>query len=97
MTNAEALETLRANRPDACFEQLRGAVDMAIDALKKQIPVKPIEKPEKYNENLWHLYCPSCENWIGMWNSRVKHGDMHNNSNSHICPYCGQEIDWEGD
>ena len=35
MTNAEAIETLRANYPDACFEQLRCAVDMAIKALEK--------------------------------------------------------------
>lgn len=36
MTNEEAIETLKANYPDACFEQLRKAVDMAIEALKKQ-------------------------------------------------------------
>ena len=34
MTNAEAIETLRANYPDACFEQLREAVDKAIKALE---------------------------------------------------------------
>ena len=36
MTNTEAIETLRANYPDACFEQLREAVDKAIVALKVQ-------------------------------------------------------------
>lgn len=36
MTNAEAIETLRANYPDACYEQLREAVDAAIEALKLQ-------------------------------------------------------------
>ena len=36
MTNAEAIETLRANYPDACFGQLREAVDMAITALTAQ-------------------------------------------------------------
>ena len=35
MTNAEAIETLRANYPDACYEQLREAVDAAIEALKQ--------------------------------------------------------------
>lgn len=35
MTNAEAIETLRANYPDACFEQLREAVDKAIKALEE--------------------------------------------------------------
>ena len=36
MTNAEAIETLKANYPDACYEQLREAVDAAIEALKAQ-------------------------------------------------------------
>ena len=36
MTNAETIETLRANYPDACFEQLREAVDKAIKALEVQ-------------------------------------------------------------
>lgn len=31
-----AIETLRANYPDACYEQLREAVDAAIEALKAQ-------------------------------------------------------------
>lgn len=34
MTREEAIETLRANYPDACFEQLREAVDKAIEALE---------------------------------------------------------------
>lgn len=36
MTNVEAIEILRANYPDACYEQLREAVDAAIQALKAQ-------------------------------------------------------------
>ena len=36
MTNAEAIEILRANYPDACHEQLREAVDAAVEALKAQ-------------------------------------------------------------
>ena len=35
MTREEAIETLEANYPDACFEQLRDAVDAAIFALKQ--------------------------------------------------------------
>ncbi len=34
MTNKEAIETLKTNYPDACFEQLREAVDAAISALQ---------------------------------------------------------------
>lgn len=36
MTNIDAIETLRANYPDACYEQLREAIDIAIEALKAQ-------------------------------------------------------------
>lgn len=36
MTNAEAIETLRANYPDACYEQLREAVDKAIKVMEAQ-------------------------------------------------------------
>lgn len=32
----EAIETLKANYPDACYEQLREAVDIAISALQAQ-------------------------------------------------------------
>lgn len=38
MSEQEAVITLKSNYPDACFEQLREAVDMAIAALEKQIP-----------------------------------------------------------
>lgn len=36
MTIVEAVEVLKANYPDACFEQLREAVDAAIVVLKAQ-------------------------------------------------------------
>lgn len=36
MTNAEAVEILKANYPDAYYEQLREAVDKAIKALEKE-------------------------------------------------------------
>lgn len=35
MTNSEAIETLQANYPDACFGQLRDAVDIAISVLQQ--------------------------------------------------------------
>lgn len=34
MTNNEAIKTLKANYPDACYGQLREAVDTAINALE---------------------------------------------------------------
>lgn len=44
MTREEAIETLKANYPDPCFEMLRDAVDEAIKALKAQID-KDIDVP----------------------------------------------------
>ena len=73
------------------------AVEIAVEAMERQIPKKPNKIQSQNSENLWNLYCPSCENWIGMWNSRLKRGDMYNISNGNICPYCGQAIDWEGE
>lgn len=70
------------------------AAEIAVEAMEKQIPQKPKKFPVKESKNLWYLYCPSCENWIGMWNSRLRCGDMHNISNRNICPYCGRAIDY---
>lgn len=38
MTKEEAIEVLKANHPDACFEMLTEAVDMAIEALQQPEP-----------------------------------------------------------
>lgn len=62
---------------------------------RKMIPAKPIEKVGEYNENLIYLYCPSCKHGIGIWNDRLKRGDMYNKSNRNICAYCGQAIQLE--
>lgn len=62
-------------------------IDMAIKALEKQIPKKPL--PTKgaadmlgANEPLWgEGECPNCKHYI-----RLPHK---------YCPTCGQAIDWE--
>lgn len=57
MTKKEAIETLRANYPDACFEQLREAVDMAIEALSES---KTGEWVENCSYEKIFNYCPIC-------------------------------------
>ena len=66
MTNEEAIETLKANYPDACFEQLREAVDIAIEALiRSEFPNschdgdKDINVPntDKYEYHYDHTDC----------------------------------------
>ena len=61
MTNAEAIETLRANYPDACFEQLREAVDVAIEALKAPATVDAIEELRRRCEQFQYMPPPA---WI---------------------------------
>jgi hypothetical protein len=57
MTREEAIETLKANYPDACFGQLRDAVDTAISALKQ---------PEI-------IHCKKCKHWLDIDDGRQKH------------------------
>lgn len=97
MTNAEAIEILRANYPDACYEQLRCAVDMAIDALKKQIPQKPIriDKNKEFDGN-WKKVCPSCKRVLieRITTPEESYPQLYN-----YTPHCkcGQAIDWRGE
>ena len=71
------------------------AVEIAVDAMQKQIPKKLMIITDVFNENLWHLYCPTCGTWVGMHNKRLEKTDMHNNTNSEICAKCGQMLDLE--
>lgn len=107
MTNEEAIRLIRnlltmCEFTDAYDEPIDSdayyeAVDMAISVLEKQIPKKPVMTQTNFYQTLWWLDCPSCGNYVGMWNSKLGRGDMYNNSNRKICPYCGQVIDWEKD
>lgn len=102
MTPEEAIERIKEhiavhqyNEPHAI--RIGEALQMGIDALEKQIPKKPNKSPVIDTENAWHLYCPSCKNWIGIRDGRIKFVYMHNILNGNICAYCGQAIDLEGD
>ena len=59
------------------------AINMAIDALKKQIPMKPI------GEHYAHMRCPSCNHRI------PSGGGSSSKRRDNWCNYCGQKIDWE--
>lgn len=52
ISREEAIETLKANYPDACFEQLRDAVDVAISALK-QPEIIHCKDCKHYHEDIW--------------------------------------------
>ena len=69
MTREEAIETLRANYPDKCYESLRNAVDIAIEALEAE-PVKHAyvivdedgntECSNCGSGECWGNYCSNC-------------------------------------
>ena len=56
------------------------AVDMAISALEKQIPLKLIAESDGYTDS---FYCPSCKH-------RIDEDEVEG-----YCPDCGQKIYWE--
>lgn len=70
-------------------DKVNEACDMAINALEKQIPVKPVKsKEERYGMGyVYHDWvCPSCGKFLAY---------EPEESGCHHCK-CGQAIDWEG-
>ena len=61
------------------------ALDMAIEALEKRIPKKPIavDWSEEFEGALIEDKCPICGNYVHCLEN--------------FCTYCGQSIDWSGD
>ena len=88
MTEAEAINILQLNTPFVASKEANKAVDVAIKALEKQIPKKPIDGTHDYNtyakmhENMRMIYCPSCNERLKL-KSKGKH-----------CDKCGQKLDW---
>ena len=90
MTENEAIEELHKIRPrGGIIPQKRAeAIDMAINALEKQIP----EKPYCVEDKMW--CCPVCYNnllskWI-IYNIEL----MSKSNGLPYCLNCGQAIDW---
>lgn len=66
------------------FERFLQAREMAVDALKKQIPMKAV------GTHYAHMRCPSCNHRI------PSGGGSSNRRRDNWCNYCGQKIDWSG-
>ena len=58
------------------------AMEIAIDAMWKQIPIKPI------GEHYAHMRCPSCNHRI------PSGGGSSSRRRDNWCNYCGQKILW---
>jgi rubrerythrin len=73
------------------------ATEIAVEAMQRDMPKKLTKKQDEYSIDLLYLYCPTCGSWVGIYNVILKRGDMFNNANRHVCPYCGQSLLLMGD
>nr|DAG13472.1 MAG TPA: 30S ribosomal protein S11 [Caudoviricetes sp.] len=81
----EAIEVIKANYPTSGYYMLRESLDIAIEALGKQLP-KKVEMLTEYrdlNGNLmcFKAFCPSCGRVV----------ESYRNKNCHVCT---QVLDW---
>ena len=91
MTNEEAIEYITERYVtmsmcltlDECRKHNK-AISMAIDALKKQVPKKPIiRKTEDYFGYEEHILCPNCQETEFVFTQPC------------FCHHCGQALNWE--
>ena len=88
MTYEEAIENLKYLISDDCTDTQHDFVEeirIAIEALEKQIPKKPLHMHKNY-------YCPICkeDGWM-LWDDAIP------NDMDKYCGICGQAIDWSDD
>lgn len=82
----------RVSKSIASIGETEDYTEVAIQALEKQMPKKPVIK--RYDGNLGTVHCPNCNHdlfskvykpWDG-WNDAQK-SDV-------CCSQCGQKLDW---
>lgn len=81
----EAIEVIKANYPTSGYYMLRESLDIAIEALGKQLP-KKVEYEGGFSNNGFTRYrmakCPDCDRW-------------HSSRDEIIyCSKCGRKLDW---
>lgn len=79
----EAIECLKSNKPTSGYVMLQESIDMAIQALEKQIPKKPVK------DGKWSYKCPCCGG-----NAETDCGDNFYDYRLDYCNGCGQKLDW---
>ena len=103
----EAIECLKSNKPTSGYVMLQESIDMAIKALEKQIPKKPILKNGEsgsfvdyedghgeYKVTKWQDWvCPICGWFVGQRYNRSQN-HSHDQRKCNYCNECGQKIDW---
>lgn len=79
----EAIEIIKSNYPTSGYYMLCEALDIAIEALEKQLSKKPIEIKETYTSKIGEFRvakCPNCGKEVS---------DRFN-----VCLECRQNLDW---
>lgn len=97
MTEEEAKYTIIEHMPVIGFTKYRQALRMAMKALDKQTPKKPICKEMPYSEDVGfndEYYCPVCGSFVGYGTE-----GMNEPEQMEYCNECGQHIarDWSED
>lgn len=94
MTTQEAIETLKLMQGQIEWDypmEYAVAVEMAVDALEKQIPKKPIITEDIFKCS-YKYRCPECAMYLG---SRGKHSIIIFKKPKYCS--CGQKLDWSED
>lgn len=97
----EAINAIKDNKPTSGYIILCEALDMAVSALEKQIPKKPIIKygDDTITHNLGRLMCFHCPN-CGRYIVALYETDVENGAGIHRdlkgCSTCLQAIDFTG-
>lgn len=85
----EAIEVIKANYPTSGYYMLRESLDIAIEALEKQLPKRPRENgmSDGLIKRTKYYTCQTCGNCLltEMMNER---------QNTNYCWDCGQRLDW---
>ena len=85
----EAIEIIKSNYPTSGYYMLCEALDIAVEALEKQLPKKTRENgmQDGLIRKIKYYTCPTCGNCLltEMMNER---------QNTSYCWDCGQRLDW---
>ena len=89
ITPKEAITVIRNLQDWLYFSSMNGgtkiqreALDIAVNAIEKQIPMKAV------GTHYAHMRCPSCNHRI------PSGGGSSSRRRDNWCNYCGQKIDW---
>ena len=85
MTENEAKFEIIEHRPIIGFPKYVEALNIAINALEKQIPKKPISISSV--ENSMYVKCPTCK----------LRTVLYDGCSMDYCKNCGQKLNWESD